>query len=151
MDQVLKIDRSQTFNPAEFIGKGWRIVEQDERSLALTEVDLSKVELRHMLKPGEIWVYGEAKLDRLKAAGHIRLDAKVYQTLRENPELIPEKWKEKTRGNFTFVCFDGTVLSGPDGDRLVLCLFWHNSQWHQHFVWLKGGWASRSPSAVLAG
>ena len=41
--QVLKIDRAKVFNPIEFIGKDWSTVEEDERSLALSEVCLSSV------------------------------------------------------------------------------------------------------------
>src|SRR5688572_5104866 len=42
---MLRIDRSQLFDPTKFegLGKDWKIVEQDERSLALTELDLLKV------------------------------------------------------------------------------------------------------------
>ena len=105
----LIIDRSRLFNPAEFIRSGWTIwkgppqgnglegeEDQDERSLALTEIDLSKVQLERMLQKGEDSVKGETKLARLKVARHVRLDAKVCQTIWANKHLIPESWKEKS-------------------------------------------------------
>jgi len=51
--KIAPIDRSKPFNPANFIGEGWTIEEEDERSLALTEVDLTSTRLEHMLKQGE--------------------------------------------------------------------------------------------------
>ena len=67
--KIVKVDRSLPFDPAKFIGKGWTIEEQDERSLALSEVDLTKVRFEDMLKSGESSIQGEEKLKRLKKAG----------------------------------------------------------------------------------
>ena len=148
--KVIPIDRSTAFNPAEFIGKGWTIEEQDERSLALTEVDLTVIRFETMLKDGETRINGEEKLRRLKKAGHIRLDAKVFQTLWENQHLIPERWKEKTNNNTTYIFFDGSVLRSPDGDRGVLCLCWDGVGWDWDYDWLGIDWDTDYPSAVLA-
>ena len=81
---MIKIDRTEPFNLAQFMVQGSSIEEQDERALVITEVDLSKIRLETTLKPGETPVIGEERLKRLKKAGHIRLDAKVFQTLWEN-------------------------------------------------------------------
>lgn len=148
--KIISVDRSQPFDPVKFLGKGWSIDEQDERSLALTEIDLTKVHLETMLEQGERSIKGEEKLRRLKKAGHICLDAKIFQTLWENQILIPERWKEKTNGSTTYIYFDGTVLRSPDGDRYVLCLFWHDGQWGWHCGWLGPDWHAPAPSAVLA-
>ena len=148
--RVIPIGRSTPFNPAEFIGKDWTIEEQDERSLALTEVDLTAISFETMLKDGETHITGEEKLKRLKSAGHIRLDAKVFQTFWENQHLIPERFKEKTNDNTTYIFFDGTVLRGPSGRRFVLYLCWLDDGWYWHFYWLAFDWGARSPSAVLA-
>lgn len=148
--KVIPIDRSTAFNPAEFIGKGWTIEEQDERSLALTEVDLTVIRFETMLKDGETRINGEEKLRRLKKAGHIRLDAKVFQTLWENQHLIPERWKEKTNNNTTYIFFDGSVLRGPVGDRDVLFLYWGGGGWDWVYGWLGNDWSASDPSAVLA-
>lgn len=148
---VISIDRSKPFDPTTFpsLGKGWKVAEQDERSVALTELILDSVQFLHMLEQGETYVKGEKKLERLKKAGHIRLDAKVFQTLWENQTLIPARWKEKTNGNTTFIYFDGTVLLGPGGSRFVLCLFWDGGGWRWGYGWLGSEWSGRSPSAVV--
>ncbi|MFA6397884.1 MAG: hypothetical protein WDK96_03530, partial [Candidatus Paceibacterota bacterium] len=39
--KIIKIDRTKPFDPATFIGASWTIVEQDERAIALTEIDLT--------------------------------------------------------------------------------------------------------------
>jgi hypothetical protein len=143
---VITIDRSRPFNPAKFIGKGWTIEEEDERSLALTQVNLADILLETTLKDSDGGrVQGEEKLRRLKAAGHIRLDAMVLQALCENKSLIPKSWKTKNA-----VYFDGTVLRSPSGDRCVLCLYWRGDEWPWDGRWLGDGWHAEDPSAVLA-
>ena len=159
---ILRI-RSQPFNPATFIGQGWTIwrgpsdgdgltgkEEQDDRSLDVTEIDLSKIQLVTMLKARDSVITGEEKLKRLKRAKHICLDAKVFQTLWENQDRIPEAWKERVNGNIQYVCFDGTVLRSPNGIRYVLYLYFLEGRWYWLCRWLGSGWDSGRPSAVLA-
>ena len=148
--RIILIDRTAPFDPVKLLGQGWTIEEQDERSLALDQVNLAKVRLEHMLKKGEIWIKGEKKLRRLKSANYIRLDAKIFQTLWQNQHLIPEQWKEKTNGNTTFVYFNGTILRNPYGDRYVLDLYWDDGRWDWDYSWLEFDWYVDSPSAVLA-
>jgi len=147
---IIPIDRTVPFNSAEFIGKDWKIAEEDERSLALAEVNLDEVCFESMLNQGETSIKGEVRLEWLKAAGHIRLDAKIFQTLWENQQLIPESWKEKINGNTRYIFFDGTVLLRPGGYRRVLYLYWDGGEWYWDYCWLAYGWDARNPSAVLA-
>jgi len=159
---LIQIDRSQPFNPS-FVGKDWTIwkgpvdgnglegvEDQDERSLALTELDLTKVQFETTLKKGEDCVEGEQKHKRLKEMGHIRLDAKMFRTLWDNKTLILESWKEKVNGYTRYIFFDGTVLRRPGGDRYVLCLYWRDGGWGWDYDWLDGDFGICSPSAVLA-
>lgn len=141
---IISIDRTQPFDPAKFLGEGWTIAEQDERSLSLSQVDRAKVQLEYMLKSGEGYIRGEERLKRLKGENYIRLDAKVFQTLWEKQKLIPRSWKKQGT-----VFFDGTVLRDPDGDRCVLCLCWVG-QWGWDCRWLENHWDASGPSAVLA-
>jgi hypothetical protein len=147
--KVIPIDRSKPFNPAKFIGEGWTIEEQDERSLALAEIDLTSIQFEHMLSQGETWIMGEDKLRRPKDAGHIRLDAKVFQTLWENQHLIPERFKEKKNGNTTVISFDGTVLRNLDDYHYVLYFYWNDNRWHWSFRWLYSERPTNYLSAVL--
>src|SRR3989344_2479392 len=114
--RMIKIDRSKPFNPAEFIGKGWSVwrgtadgdglsgeEEQDAQSLALSEIDLSQILLEAHLKKGESYTSGEERLRRLKTAQRAKLDAGVFQTFWENRMILPERFKEKTNGDTTFI------------------------------------------------
>ena len=148
--KIIPIDRTTPFDPVKLLGQGWTIEEQDERSLALTQVNLANVRLEHMLNKGESQITGEERLKRLKESKYVRLDAKVFQTLWEDKSLIPEAWKQKTKGNTAYIFFDGTVLRRPGGARCVLCLGWDGGQWGWGCGWLDGDWFAGYPSAVLA-
>ncbi len=147
--QSITIDRSSTFDTAGFLGVNWSVAEQDERSLVLTEIDLSKVDFETTLEKGEGSVAGGKRLGRLKDAGHIRLDAKVFQTLLVNPHLIPTSWRKTTSGNITRICFDGTIFRDSDGHRRVLCLYWNGEVWVRDCDFLDTGFPANCPSAVL--
>lgn len=147
---VLQIDRSATFDPVAFMGVGWSMVEQDEQSLALTHVDLTKVSFETSLGQGENYIVGEERLTRLKSARYIRLDAKVCQVLYENNDLIPESWKKPTNGEITYIFFDGTILADSEGDRNALYLFWIDDKWWYGCGLLEDiGFSHNSPSAVI--
>ena len=144
------IDRSQKFDIKKFQSGDWKIDEEDERSLKLNEIDLTKIEFANMLKDGETSIVGEEKLRRLKKDGRIRLDAKIFQTLWEDQSLIPESWKVKINGEIRFIYFDGTILRFSDGDRYVLYLYWDDGQWYWDYRWLDHVFRAHRSSAVLA-
>ncbi len=148
--RVISIDRSIPFDPTTFIGNGWSIEEQDERAIALTEIDLTEIIFDSTLEKGEKSIKGEDKLKRLKEKTNcIRLDAGIFKTLWENQILIPLKWKEKTNGNTTYIFFDGTVFRDPSGKYSVLCLCWYDGEWHWYSDWLEFDCYVHHPSAVL--
>lgn len=148
--RVISIDRTAPFNSVSFIGTGWSVIEQDERSLVLPTVDPNKIQLVTLLTSGEASVFGEEKLKRLVASGSIRLDAKVLQTFWENQHLIPLSWKKKTNGEVTLIFFDGTILQGSDGRRYDLYLCWLDRGWFWNALRLNTSRSVRYPSVVLA-
>ena len=160
---VIPINRTTPFNPAKFLGEGWSIwkgpansdglsgeEDQDERSLTLTQLDLSQVQLVTCLNEREDRITGEERLKRLKEKNFIRLDANIFLTLWQNQHLIPESWKEKTKSSTTYIFFNGTTLRGPLGYRFVLYLCWLDGGWYWRYVWLGCDWFDYSPSAVFA-
>lgn len=160
--KIIPIDRSRPFNPAEFIGKGWDFwrgpidgnglegdLNEDPRSLALTELDLSKIRLVTMLGP-ETVINGEEKLRRLKAVNHIRLDLGIARTFWENKDLFPPLFKELTNGGTTYIFFDGQILRRPSGRRYVLYFYFDGGRWNWRCDWLGYDWYVNYPSAVLA-
>lgn len=144
--QIVGIDRSAPFKPVDFLGKCWGIDEEDERALALSEVDLAAVRLESVLKIGETSIKGEARLERLKQASVIRLDAMVFHALWENQRLIPKQWKTAAAS----IVFDGTVLYHLQTNRYVLCLYSRGGRWHWNYCWLGDSYSRHDASAVLA-
>ncbi len=158
------IDRSNPFNPAKFIGSGWRIwkgpkdgdglegeEQQDARSLAITELDLSKLRYEHCLTVKESRITGEEKLARLKERekAFIRMDAKIAQALLEEPGRRTLEWIRVNLGK-TWFDVPGTELRNPVGRRCVLCLYWGDSEWGWDCSYLGNDWYADGPSCVLA-
>ncbi len=159
----MMIDRSTPFNPAEFIGNGWTIwrgpadgdglsgeEDQDERSLALTEIDPAAIFLETCLRDREDRITGEETIRRLKAAERIRLDAGIFSVFLENHMRIPKEWKKKTNGYRTFIFFNGTTLRSPWGYRYTLYLCFHDREWFWRYDRLGNDRSADDPSAVLA-
>ncbi len=135
--------RPASFEPKWFPGGNCSIYEQDERSLALAEVNLSTVKLVTCLKKGEARIKGQERLKRLKQAGHILLDARFCLAIWNNEELIPKSWRGKD------ICFDGTVLQHPRAGCGVMCLSCWGDECGWGLKWLKDVWYPNQPSAVL--
>ena len=161
--KVIGIDRTKPFDPA-FIDAGWSFwrgsadgnglegeLEQDNRSLALTEVDTSKILLEARLESKETYTTGEERLKRLIAADRICLDFGIFQTLWNNKTLIPTRFREKTNNNRTYVFFDGQTLRSPGGGRCTLYLYLDGGGgWGWGVGWLGGSRRVHDPSVVLA-
>ncbi|MBI3952527.1 MAG: hypothetical protein HY336_01060 [Candidatus Doudnabacteria bacterium] len=157
LPQILAVDRSRKFDPVLFFGVNWTIwrgsadglglegeEDEDQRVLALTQIDLAEVRLENTLRRREGEVQGEERLRRLKALADIRLDALVFQTLWEIMVLIPKSWRRVGR-----VCFDGTILRSPGGRRYVLYLYFSGGLWYWNYSPLSGGFYTPWPSALL--
>ena len=92
--RVININRTETLDLVQFMcQQDLKIEEQDERSITLEEINPSKISLESMLQDEPI-IRGEEHLKRLKQVGHIRLDAKIFQTLWVNQHLIPKVGRE---------------------------------------------------------
>jgi len=161
--RILRVNRSQPFNPATFIGEGWTIwkgpadgdglsgdEEQDSKSLALTEIDITRIQFDACLEEGESWVNGEERQKRLKKAGRPQLDLKVLQVFWENQALIPEASKRMANGNVRYMYFTGTVLRSPYGSRYILYLYYDVGRWGWDVHFLGHGFSVSHPSVVLA-
>ncbi len=146
---IIRINRKILFDPVQFMQhQGLEIEEQDERSIMLEEIDLSKITLESMLK-GDLVISGEEHLKRLKKSGYIRLDARIFQTLWENLHLVPDHWRG-TEDSPKHIFFDGTILKNEHG-RYVISMFWDkNRNWRWTYCRLDiGGWTAEDLSAVL--
>lgn len=142
---ILKIDRSVPFDPNTFDdfrrwhssidgvhNLYWEMVDQDEKSLAITEFDIGNIELIQTLKANEFRVMTTEHLDRLKEQEHTLLDLKVFQALWENQSLIPSSWKENVdnEGCGDHIHFYGSILK-PQllWYRYSIYLQWFRDKW----------------------
>jgi hypothetical protein len=142
--RIIEIDRTKPFDPAILGHRSWSVVEQDERALKVTRLDLDDVRLVTVFGKEETLVGGEEKIRRLKETGFIRLDARAFQEIWKNRALIPEWWKSKV------VFFDGTVLRRPDEKMCIFCIYWINDHWDSNYITLDNFWNDKYPSAVLS-
>lgn len=130
----------QDFDPALFIGEGWRIAEDCEQ---LPEHwDPSKTVLVSALKQNESRITGDETRKRL--ADKPLLGAKAFWHYWNNQEHIPVDWKGK------YVFFDATVLQRPDGDWCSLYLCWDGDRWYWDCRWLDNDRYSGDHSAAHA-
>lgn len=147
---ALVVDRSRSFDPVKFIGKGWSIVEEDERALVLIEIDFSKVRFESGLREGESTIIGEQKLERIKAMPEIRLDAKIGQALYEEKGQPTLRFIYEYYGVSWFE-LAGTVLRLSDGSRYFLCLNRDDDgSWNWYYHWLDRGRNRDHVSPLLA-
>ncbi len=149
MSRTIRINRDELFDPVQFMHhRGLEIDERDERSIMLEEIDTADISLVCMLGDDKV-IKGEEHFKRLKEAGHIRLDAKVFQTLWENQHLIPEHWRGTTNEP-KHIFFDGTILCNKFG-RYVISLYWDvDERWSWTYCRLDiGGWREEDLSAVI--
>jgi hypothetical protein len=148
--RLFKVNRSQPFDPAKFVGRNWSIVEEDERSLAVIELDFSKVRFESGLQEGERYITGEEKLKRLMAMPEIRLDAKIGQALYEEKGQATLRFLHDHFG-VSWMEFAGTVLRRSGGRRCFLCLVRHGGgSWGWHYGWLGLGRYRDYVSPLLA-
>ena len=147
--RAININRTETLYPVQFMcQQDLEIEEQDERSITLVEINPSKISLESMLQDEPI-IRGEEHLKRLKQVGHIRLDAKIFQTLWGNQHLIPKSWKGTTHDP-KYIFFDGTVFKNQD-ERYVISIYWDSKKkWRWAYCRLDVGyWKKEDLSAVL--
>lgn len=131
----MKINRIKPFDPKTFIEETWSIESQDEKALALTDIDWSKVTFEHGLEKNESYITGEEKLKRLQKKGTL-LDAAVAQQLYEEDgqKTLKGLYAEK---QIRWIEFAGTVLRYSDGSRCFLYLRRDgDGSWRWNYRWL---------------
>lgn len=125
------VDTSKAWVP-----DGWTL----EENRSLGKIDITNITLWQSEKQKTGWHNGNELNKEVKNP----MTSAVLRYLLDNPELIPEEWKDK------YVYFHGTILRSSFGDRYVLCLYWGGGGWGWSVRWLDNDWHDRNFSAVLA-
>jgi len=137
------------FNPAEFIGKGWRIDPTDEQlPAAPSDIDSKDVIFKNMHRPGETVLNGEERLRRHREAGNLCFTVDHFLRFWNMRDQLPEKWKRTDEGETRYIYFDATVLRDPGGNRYTLFLCWLAGAWGWDYHWLGHDFYSQNQSAV---
>jgi hypothetical protein len=113
------------FDPSEFIGKKFFVVEQDPRSEDLKMIDLNTVIFFGSCLSGEMHITGEEKRKRLIAMGCVPFSARVFIALYREKNQESLEWIYKKNNRITRLDFLGTVLrdrKGKKGRRFALYL-----------------------------
>lgn len=144
---ILVIDRSVAFDPLKVMGSGWTMwrgavdgkglegeIDQDERMLAVTEIDPRNMVFSHHLKPGESSVVCEEKLLREKQSGVLRLDPQALIAMVNEPGQKTLKIFQAM--GITWFEALGGVLRSPRGIRCALYAYAGGGRWHWDYYWL---------------
>jgi len=125
--------------------------QRDPRSLALTELDIEKIQFKHYidLDEGETVITGEDRLKAIKASGDIGLDAQVGWDLYKEPGQKSLRWLYDNRG-VTWMEFP-EVLRFSFGLRCFLYLSRDGGgSWLWDFYYLAYDRLVSNPAAVLS-
>lgn len=165
----LKLVLNKAFNPAEFLGKDWKVwhgpvngngLEGDEDCVAEPDiVDFKHVVIETHLQGNEANVHGEEKMKRARAGRNCQLGGRAFLALWENwqeckakghPEdsILEKLRRAKKIGNVVY--FFGLSLRHPDGHRYVLYLYFDGREWYWHHYWLAYHCRAGRPSIALA-
>jgi hypothetical protein len=134
---IVKIDRTTSFT----LRLNWGFIkftgpevfalpiEEDERALQMTEVDLDKVQFVSMLKEEETFISAEEYRKRLKVFPGIPLDAQVVVALEKLGTAssgskwwqgpIPPIWRDRVLKDRMTLYFDGTELLSTQGKHVL--------------------------------
>lgn len=164
-----KTIKTISFNPAKFLGKGWKIwkchaasdrlygnyKDVYRRALSITKIELSKFVFRNCLKEGEDDITGEEKIQRLsRMPDFIGFGPNVFLGLWEdyekNREYSALEWLYRNFG-VSFMDFPGAILRTSKGRRALLYLDRSpcDGLWHRSWCQLDDGnarWTASYPS-----
>jgi len=126
VNRTFRIDRSKPFNPNNLKPKsagGWRIVEEDEDSKLIKEINLDQVSLLPVCGMLTLTLNG------------VRLDCYVFHsiwnTIFDNPDISPVAWREKEGEWFLF---QGTKLQSPGGGYYYIGITYKDGGWNYYLV-----------------
>ncbi|MFH1509404.1 MAG: hypothetical protein ABIE68_04530 [bacterium] len=125
----------QLFNPEQFLGKGWSIIERVGKRES-GNLDAGRIVNKDYLE-GESYINGKERLQRIKAVPEdVQLDEQDFMALWQEKGHKTLKWLYDTKG-IKFLSFWGAILRNPDGGRnvLYLCRFGDGS-WDWGCSWV---------------
>ncbi len=119
---------------------------------SLESIEISKLALHLEPEQKKGSIKGKALQSRMHNKG---LGSNVLEYLLHHPKEIPEKWKEKTNGQPTWIYFWGTkvlnVFNRNDIQPYVCYLAWDGKRWDWHVSHIPSQeFTENHPAAVLS-
>lgn len=159
---IFHINRFTPFDPVSLLGTGasfWKgpkdgkglkgMIEQDDRSMALTEIDLATIRFKPYIPDGSV-ISGENRMEAIKTAGDTALDPQIGQSLYEEEGQKALRFLHDTTG-VTWMEFLGQPLCSAYGIRYSLVLYRHgDGSWDRHYYRLGHDRRDSDLAAVLA-
>ncbi|MDD3531036.1 MAG: hypothetical protein PHV99_00350 [Candidatus Pacebacteria bacterium] len=165
---LLKIDRTRSFDPVRFYGKGWTIwrhspfghdglkgdEDEEKSSLVLKGINFVQISFETCLKKGETVITGDEKIIRHARAGHTQFDARIAECLLDEEGWVTLEAVYAGWGMDSFE-FTGTRLRSLAGRRAVVCLNRDidpcgRVRWRPTYEWISLVVYGRHPSIILA-
>ena len=160
---IFRINRSTPFDPVPLLGTGasfWHgpkdgkglkgEIEQDTKSMALTEIDLWSIRFKAYIPEGESLISGENRIMAIKTASDTALDPQIGQSLYEEDGQKGLRWLYDQTG-IKWMEFLGQPLRNAFGDRLSLVLYrLVDGSWGRGCVCLGNVRSASGPAAVVS-
>lgn len=125
--------------------------QRDPRSLALSEIDIEKIQFKHYidLDEGETVITGENRVKAIKTSGDIGLDAQIGWDLYKENGQKSLRWLYNNRGVFWMEFSE--VLRSSLGYRYFLYLYRNgDGSWNWDYNCLDSDRNVSNPAAVLS-
>ncbi len=109
---IFDIDRSNGNRPDELISPYFKNHYQNPQSSGITKLDLSRIEFVNLTRENEHVMCFKTHAKRVVEEGYIPLDAKCFEVIWRNRQLLPPVWFEDFRDEdgLATTVFEGTTF-----------------------------------------
>ncbi len=127
---IINIKRDFEIMPDKLFASEWKLIKHYNKSLEIQSLNIKNIRLEKTANSENENISGYKRMDVLIKRKFIPLDIYIFLMFWRNQYLIPESWKDKTNGETTFICFDGTAFMSPYNKECTLFLYWMKDAWH---------------------
>ncbi len=115
-----ELNREKSFDPAFLFGKGWQVLEEDERALGLSRIDLAQIVFRPTCSRRRNITESARNFRIVKSENNIPLDAAVFLGIINKEINIPRIWKSGMKSKNIVILFPGTTIIDSKNYRHLL-------------------------------
>lgn len=112
----------------DFEGTRWSVEEQDKRSLEISSIRLDQITLEWIF-PNSPYIAYEDWISQLKYQKPVRLDIRLYNFFKDNPDFIPYSWGRPIGPQSIDILFGGTILKDSGSEIYIPYMGRHYEKW----------------------